>query len=254
MNTADVSNVQQVGNNDSLANHGMVMVKSVHPFPNMGDTAMTPHTGHERELRKGKIIKRGVRSVPTVAKREGETMQTETAQDKIGSVRPSWTDFLGVYVAGETMPYEDAKQYVRKKNIHTKEQWEAHASSPRRHSLIPEHPDSAYAEHGWEGWDDFLYPYMQTIVSEGGNRTDYGARSPVHKKVLGLTSEEQAHVRNDTARVLIYGCPGSINGKSGLTVRMVVYSGGYGYDTRMPDAECDPKVIASLDPLPRDEW
>lgn len=73
------------------------------------------------------------------------------------------------------------------------------------------------------------------IISKTGKAHGFG--SAKYKWVSGLTKEEQNHVKNNTAIVIVTGCPLS-GGNHGITYRVVSY-GAYGYKHNMPSIETE---------------
>lgn len=74
----------------------------------------------------------------------------------------------------------------------------------------------------------------QIVISQTAKAHGFG--SARYKWVSGLTKEEQRHVKDNDAIVIVTHCPGHINGVSGVKYRQVSY-GSYGYKHFIPNAE-----------------
>jgi hypothetical protein len=67
----------------------------------------------------------------------------------------SWWDFLGK--GGEKfLSYDDAKEFIQKININTKEKWDRYCKSDYWTRNIPSNPHHFYKDKGWISWSDFL--------------------------------------------------------------------------------------------------
>ena len=99
----------------------------------------------------------------------------------------SWGDFLGFkegYVPGEHRAFQEARDYVRRLKLKSKEEWNEWRKSDQKPHDMPSTPDQVYKEEGWMSWGDFL-GYRPGYV-EGEWRTFEDARDYVRS--LGLKS------------------------------------------------------------------
>ena len=71
------------------------------------------------------------------------------------------------------------------------------------------------------------------IISPTGKA--YGWGTDGYRWVSGLSKSEREGLKKGTATVVVTGCPGDINGRSGITWRVVKYSPKYGYTHRLPE-------------------
>ena len=101
-----------------------------------------------------------------------------------------WADWLGhSRRIGGWRPFNDAREYARKLNLHSYKEWRAltkdrtHTNRHRLPDDIPSYPNNVYEE--WIGWWDWL----GTGNRRGGWRSFSSARTLSLK--LGLTSEAQ---------------------------------------------------------------
>ena len=71
----------------------------------------------------------------------------------------SWPDFLGFkegYVAGEYLPFEEAREYVWRLGLKSQKEWREWIRSKEKPQDIPSHPELLYKDEGWLSWGDFL--------------------------------------------------------------------------------------------------
>jgi hypothetical protein len=72
----------------------------------------------------------------------------------------SWGDFLGTGSIRNDrkifLSYNDGKEYVRKLNIISENNWEIYATSGKKPANIPRNPDVYYKNKGWINWMDWL--------------------------------------------------------------------------------------------------
>jgi hypothetical protein len=54
------------------------------------------------------------------------------------------------------LPFEDAREWARALCFKSQDDWEDMVIDGRKNSYIPADPSEAYAEDGWESWDDWL--------------------------------------------------------------------------------------------------
>ncbi|XRB10147.1 methyltransferase domain-containing protein [Pycnococcus provasolii] len=107
----------------------------------------------------------------------------------------SYGDFLGYAVgkhaqkpkASKFRSFEDARAYVRKLDLKSKEEWNAWSKSGARPHDIPGNPNKTYTSSGWTSFGDFL-GYADGKVA-GSYRSFEDARAYV--RTLGLKSREE---------------------------------------------------------------
>lgn len=69
----------------------------------------------------------------------------------------NWGDWLGTKNRiGEYRPFNDARQFVRKIGLKSKEEWSNWAKSDLRPVDIPSSPSNTYKNQGWINWGDWL--------------------------------------------------------------------------------------------------
>jgi hypothetical protein len=69
----------------------------------------------------------------------------------------SWVDWLGNgRRVGNWRPFEDARSFARSLGLKSSEAWKAYCRSGKKPDDIPMKPDSAYADAGWAGMNDWL--------------------------------------------------------------------------------------------------
>lgn len=72
----------------------------------------------------------------------------------------SWPDWLGAPLRGASsktfLPFEEAREIVRKLDINNSAEWHLYAASGKRPPGIPSHPDRSYSGRGWAGMADWL--------------------------------------------------------------------------------------------------
>jgi len=66
-----------------------------------------------------------------------------------------WRDWWGLSEQ-KWMPFEEAREFVRKQNIVTQGQWSKWAKTPLRPKNIPAGPYQTYMGQGWISWRDWL--------------------------------------------------------------------------------------------------
>ena len=54
------------------------------------------------------------------------------------------------------LPFEEARDYVRKLGFTGKKEWEEWLASGERPHDIPFHPNDTYRDEGWKSWPDWL--------------------------------------------------------------------------------------------------
>ena len=102
----------------------------------------------------------------------------------------SWGDFLGFnegYVAGEYLPFEEARGYVWTLGLKSVTEWREWIRSKEKPQDIPSKPFRVYKGKGWLSWPDFL-GYKKGYVT-GEWRPFDEARDYV--STLGLKSKEE---------------------------------------------------------------
>ena len=74
----------------------------------------------------------------------------------------NWGDWLGHYRVAEQnkryLSFEDAKLFVKKFNINSREEWRAYTKTAPQDifNKIPKTPDLIYKNKGWKGYKDFF--------------------------------------------------------------------------------------------------
>ncbi|XRA96309.1 methyltransferase domain-containing protein [Pycnococcus provasolii] len=102
----------------------------------------------------------------------------------------SYGDFLGYAVgkaAGEYRAFEEARTYVHRLGLKSKEEWQVWSASGVRPYDIPSAPDEKYASSGWTSYGDFLGYDIDQV--DGNLRSFEDARAYV--RALGLPSQKE---------------------------------------------------------------
>ena len=69
----------------------------------------------------------------------------------------NWADFLGTNnIKGGFLSFKEARKYARSLNLNNQTEWRVHCKSGDKSNDIPNYPESAYKDKGWNGWDNFL--------------------------------------------------------------------------------------------------
>ena len=62
------------------------------------------------------------------------------------------------------LPFESARQWARAMYFSEEADWrEWVEAGEKRNPYVPTHPDTVYANTGWQGWDDFLNGPIETL-------------------------------------------------------------------------------------------
>jgi hypothetical protein len=70
-----------------------------------------------------------------------------------------WGDWLGTgrrAPVKKCRPFKQARAYARGLNLESARDWYAYCQSSKKPDDIPTHPDSVYADAGWDGYGDWL--------------------------------------------------------------------------------------------------
>jgi len=65
----------------------------------------------------------------------------------------NWREWLG---KEETLPFREAKKFVRKLKLKTEKEWQSYSKSGKRPNNIPSSPYMFYKNKGWTNWRDWL--------------------------------------------------------------------------------------------------
>jgi len=72
----------------------------------------------------------------------------------------NWGDFLGTGIIAtfliEFRPFEDAREFVRKLNLGSLQEWKKYSKSGKKPDDIPSNPNATYENKGWKGMGDWL--------------------------------------------------------------------------------------------------
>ncbi len=86
------------------------------------------------------------------------------------------------------LPFEEAREIVRKEGLTGKKEWQQWCRDGQRTPSIPSAPDQTYSDEEWQSWPDWL-GFDEGKPLKGTFMEFEEAREPVWKE--GLTSKEQ---------------------------------------------------------------
>lgn len=105
----------------------------------------------------------------------------------------SWNDFFDIEINNKHnktknfLSYEEAKKFVRKLRLKSKQKWIKYSESGKKPKNIPSIPSKIYKDNGWINWGDFL-----------GTKNQYGKKdflSYIEAKIivrkLGLKTQKE---------------------------------------------------------------
>lgn len=70
----------------------------------------------------------------------------------------SWSDWFGTKKGfnGSYLNFEDARNFVRRLNLNSQNDWKEYIKSENKPNNIPSYPNSVYFDKGWKGFGDWL--------------------------------------------------------------------------------------------------
>ncbi len=71
------------------------------------------------------------------------------------------------------------------------------------------------------------------VIVSKGTAVGFGKKMPENKWISGLSETEKNAIRDDTAVVIVVGCPPHVNGRRGKTYRRAVNSYGNWFTHRL---------------------
>jgi len=92
-------------------------------------------------------------------------------------------DFIGTTPGwnGEFLPFEEAREFVRKLSLKSKKEWATYCKSGKKPFNVPSTPRGRYKDKGWISWGDWLG--TGTIAPQNKDYLNYGSACKLVQKL-----------------------------------------------------------------------